>query len=90
MVGTYLEDDVGINKAFVRVGRGRLLLTDEGEADEVVPDEIWSRATPRHQVTLTTRPQPPRDRDKPWLVVAERVSEFVVLLRSNQPACTYS
>lgn len=50
---TYLKDDEGtIKKTVAQVGRGKFLLTDEGEEDELVPDEIWSHATPKHQVTL--------------------------------------
>lgn len=50
---TYLRDKEGtIKDALARVGRGKFLLTDEGEEDELVPDEIWSHATPKHQVTL--------------------------------------
>jgi hypothetical protein len=53
LTNTYIKDENDVVKStFARVGKGRFLFYDEGEPDKHAPEEIWSRATPKHQVVL--------------------------------------
>ena len=54
LASAYLGDDGGtVKQAFPRVGRGKFLLIDEARRTSLSPtSEIWSRAAPRHLVTL--------------------------------------
>ena len=53
LTNTYIKDKNNeVKKTFACVGKGRFLLYNEGKPNEHTPDDMWSHAPPKHQITL--------------------------------------
>jgi len=50
---TYITNEKDeVEEHYARVGKGSFLVFDEGEPSPRAPEDMWSRATPKHQRTL--------------------------------------
>ncbi|KAB5595009.1 hypothetical protein CTheo_1642 [Ceratobasidium theobromae] len=62
LTSTYIKDKGGeVKKTFAHVGKGKFLIYDEGDPDQYAPDDMWSCACPKHQLTLEKAGDPEED-----------------------------